>query len=354
MPKIASKAPVAKHNVAPAFVQVESVNTEEHKQVQKLIGFLEDKAKTLKSKSLAMLATQLTFGNDPFEKVRQMLADLITKLESDAAADAEQKTYCQSEIDKETTERDQKQEEMESKMASIDATQTVISSLKKDVAELVSNVASLKHSQNEWTVLRADEKARNEKAIVDAQAGDAAVKQAIKIIMDFYGMDLLQHQSSVHKQEPIVDRHGNTIEDLAPDVWSGNYQGKQTESAGIKGLLEIISSDFERTITSTTTLETEAESAYQQDLARVNNEVESKQQIETTKETDLAGSEASLEQFKDDLQDVTLLHTEAIAALDNLKTACMENAASAEERAKAREEEIATLRQASQLLVNIA
>merc|ERR1711881_32939 len=94
--------------------------------------------------------------------------------------------------------------------------------------------------------LRAAEKAENEKTIADAEEGLAAVKYALTVLSEFYENAFLQYVP------PNADREGKTVSDLAPEIFNDKYHGNQDASKGIIGLLEIIVSDFERTIETTT------------------------------------------------------------------------------------------------------
>merc|ERR1712159_544558 len=62
---------------------------------------------------------------------------------------------------------------------------------------------------------------------------------------------------------PNADRDGNTVGDLAPPQLEGEYHGNQDAAKGIIGLLEVIISDFERTVETTTSDEKAAQKAFE-------------------------------------------------------------------------------------------
>merc|ERR1712066_786581 len=81
-----------------------------------------------------------------------------------------------------------------------------------------------------------------------ADEGSAAVKLALSILKDFYENAFVQVNKYV---PPNSDREGNTVGDLAPEVFDDKYHGAKSEATGIVGILEVIQSDFDRTIAKT-------------------------------------------------------------------------------------------------------
>merc|ERR1719321_307521 len=61
---------------------------------KKVIAFLSHKAEALNSKVLSTLLIKMRDAPSPFAKVKQMISDLITRLEEEAAAEADQKAWC--------------------------------------------------------------------------------------------------------------------------------------------------------------------------------------------------------------------------------------------------------------------
>merc|ERR1719458_1363699 len=84
------------------------------------------------------------------------------------------------------------------------------------------------------------------KTIKEAKAGLDAVTEALTILKVFYKNAA---KATVLMQASPVD------EDTAGAGFAGAYTGKQEESTGVIGMLEVIKSDFERTIRVTTETE---------------------------------------------------------------------------------------------------
>merc|ERR1712196_746038 len=150
---------------------------------------------------------------------------------------------------------------MESENAAITTNKVTIKELTAKIADLGQSIAEAKKALRERTELRSEERAENEKTIADAEEGAQAIRDAVKVLKDFYGeTDLIQIK--LHKQEPYKapgsDREGNTVDDLATegsDTFEEEYHGNSDASKGIFGLLNVIRSDYERTIEETTDLE---------------------------------------------------------------------------------------------------
>merc|ERR1712190_716244 len=104
-----------------------------------------------------------------------------------------------------------------------------------------------------------------------AEAGKDAVEFALKTLKEFYSNAFVQTNKYV---PPDSDREGNTVGDLAPEVFDSKYHGAQAESKGIVGILEVILSDFERTDKKTTKEEKEEQEAFEQFEKDTNDDID--------------------------------------------------------------------------------
>lgn len=89
-----------------SFLQVASVKN------VKVFNFLKNAANSLKSTALTALTMKLKA--DHFVKVRQLIKDLINRLNAQAEAEATHKDMCDKEMKEATTSRDESQTSMES------------------------------------------------------------------------------------------------------------------------------------------------------------------------------------------------------------------------------------------------
>jgi len=342
-----------------SFLQVDRPNAAARKQ---LVAFLTDKAKTLKSTALNTLLLKLRSTASPFAKVKQMIQDLVERLEAEAQSEADQKQWCDTEMSTATSNRDEAQTKIEDLNAYLTEKNALVDQRTEEIATLAQEIADLQKALNEATELREEENKKNQATIADATAGKTAVSQAIDFLEDFYGTSLIQTGDNPAPAAEGYERwsaegagsDGKTVDDLAPDAGgvSGEYGGKTDSAKGIIGMLEVIESDFENSITTTTDEENTAESDYQSYKSDTEGSIDSKTTLKGTKEDekktaelDIVDKEADLKSEKTNLQN-------ALDELEKLKPVCVDTGMSWEERTARREQEIESLKEALKILQN--
>jgi len=326
-----------------SFLQKKEVHSHHKKAiVHKLMGYLKDQAKKLKSDHLSALMIRLK--EDHFVKVRGMIKDLVAKLEADASAEADQKAWCDEEMEKSTSKRDENIGAMEGDLASKSSAEAKIAKLEEEIATLMSEVAELTKALNEATELRGAEKAENTKTLADANAGLAGVTKAMKILKDFYDNALIQTKTEY--KPPKGDASGMTVGDLAPDSFSGDFSGNQDAATGIIGQLDVIKSDFEGTIDATKTAESDAESEFDSYKSDTESDISSKESDIASKEGEVKSTTGDLADYTDDLKTHTVLKADALAELAKLQPACVDTGSDYAEKVARREQEIESLKNA--------
>merc|ERR1719171_2938271 len=131
----------------------------------------------LKSKNLSALLMQMK--EDHFVKVRGMIKDMMAKLEADASAEADQKQWCDTEMEKAMTKRDTNTGNVEGDTAQIAESTAAINEKEEEVQTLLEEISALTKGLNEATELRVKEKAENEKTVADSEAGLAGVNSLL-------------------------------------------------------------------------------------------------------------------------------------------------------------------------------
>merc|ERR1719463_589927 len=273
-----------------------------------------------------------------------MIKDMVAKLEADAAAEGDQKAWCDSEMEKATSKRDENIGSMEGDLAAKTKAESTIARLKEEIQTLLNEIAELNKSLNEATELRRKEQAENTKTLADANAGLAGVTKAMKILKDFYENAFVQTNAAY--KPPKGDASGNTVGDLAPDTFSGDFAGNQDAASGIIGQLDVIKSDFEGTIDATETEESEGESEFQDYKSETETDISEKEGSVESKTDEKNTETANLSDYKADLKEHTQLKAEALQELAKLKPACVDTGSDYAEKVARREQEIESLKNA--------
>jgi len=315
---------------------------EQGKQV--IVELLRSKGSQLKSTLLTALASQISA--DPFAKVKQLIQELIERLLQEAGNEANQKGWC----DKAISDAEQKREysakaieELNGQMAKLEATRD---KLAQELVVLADEIAALKESREEATEMRADEKAENANTVTEAQEGLSAVDQAIDILTKFYKTAA---KSKVELMQGPADD--------APDAgFKGGeaYNGAQGTATGIIGMLDVIKSDFERTISETEKAEAQAEQDFLAFMTETGKSLAEKKVAEEQKTKLKDDAEEKLASAEEDLQSQTTLLQTGIQELLELQPVCIDTGMTYEDRIALREEELEALKKALCILQNFA
>merc|ERR1719407_136408 len=131
-----------------------------------------------------------------------------------------------------------------------------IAKLKETIATLTKELGELNEALLEATKQRNQEKANNKKTLTDAKEGLTALKQAIKVLTDFYkGASKSKNRYEGGGYEGALVQASPVSADMEAEgvdgAELGAYAGNQAAGKGIIGMLETIKSDFMRSIETT-------------------------------------------------------------------------------------------------------
>merc|ERR1719327_1425452 len=215
---------------------------------QMIISLLKGKGQELKSTLLTSLASRI--AADPFAKIKKLIQELIERLLQEAANEANQKGWC----DKATADATQKRSYAADEIEDLNAKMAKLAALSDKLGEEIKTLnAEIKELNDKRAEAEAARKEENADTVTEAKAGLDAVKMAIDILDKFYKTSAKAKVDLSLAQGPLDD---------APDAGFDNgeaYKGAGAESGGIIGMMEVIQSDFERTISETKKAEAEAE-----------------------------------------------------------------------------------------------
>jgi hypothetical protein len=325
------------------FVQEKAVHKHgSNAQVElrnRAITILSAAAQHLKSGPIALLTMKM--AADPFAKVKGLIQGLIERLLKEAANEATHKGWCDTEIGKAEKDREYRHGDMETLNAEITTLRALKAKLEEERDTLTEEILQLENDLNEATEVRNEDKANNKKTLGDAGEGLEALKEAIKVLNDFYrkaGRNKVLLQASPVDQ----DMGGEGVDGSA----KGAYKGNQAQGAGIIGMLETIKSDFERTVKTTEEEEYKASrefAAFSQE-SKVSISSKSTGLKNTNNELELTNS--NLVAALNDLKETQKLLDSSLEQLEKLRPACVDTGMSYEERVARREAEIEALKKA--------
>jgi len=304
-------------------------------------------AQRLQSPLLSLAALKVSAVEDHFVKVRQIIKDLIERLNADANSEATLKSSCDTNIQTATETRDSEQSNIEDYSSQISSTEAAKKQLEIEIAELSKQISQNKKALAEATELRQEEEAENTKTISDSSAGKAAVEQALQTLREFYESSFVQRAAFVPSNS---DREGLTVADRAPEVFDSEYTGSQEASKGIIGMLEVILSDFDRNGQTVTSQEEDAVTQF--DQFKDTNEADTgvKEESVETKKGQITDIDADLVALRDNKAQSRASHELVLAELSKLHTMCIKGEETYEERVATRQKEIAALKEAHDIL----
>lgn len=336
-----------------SFLQIRDADRTEkaeiyRKKVRAVLTLLSEASKRLDSSVLqaAFVRTQAT--GDHFVKVRAIIKDLMARLVADKNAEASTKSDCDRIISENVNNRDESKTELEklaTKKHELDSEKVELAS---SIATLAADIQSLNKALLEATELRNEESTENAKTVATAEEGLSSVRLALSVLKDFYGSD--GPPRFIQYIPPDSDREGLTVSDRAPDIWKSGYEGSKPEAKGIIGLLEVIESDFERTISATQTRETEAQTDFDTFSTATSSDVSQKSASKVSKE----GRAVAVDDLIVGNEQETMMQDGLLGAaessLEGAKKMCVDAEETYEERVAKREKEIEALKEAKRIL----
>jgi len=324
-----------------SFLQVK-MSTKVQETSDRVIALVQSMAAKDGSTQLAQLASRLRNtvsqsamdGANPFAKVKGLISEMIEKLVADAAAEASHKAFCDKEMSETKAKRDDKTDEVDDLSNKIDAATAKIAKLKEEVATLQGELAEIARVQKEADDTRAAEKAAFVEAKADYESGLEGVGIALQVLRDYYA------------EKPADD------ESVAMLLQARKHTKATGAATGIIGMLEVIESDFSKMLAQATAGEDQAEREY--DALTQDNKVATATKTTAVEYKEKDGKEtASLLAGYESDRGVAQEELDAILEYwEKLQPMCVAKAEPYAERKKRRDNEIAGLKQALEILEN--
>jgi len=214
--------------------------------------------------------------------------------------------------------------------------------LTEELATLEHEMTALDKALKEAKEVRDQESAENEQAVKDAQEGQAAITEAIGTLRTYYSSakdnQVPQEMSLLSKQAPDVDFENEA------------YTGAQDAAVGVLGMLDVIKSDFVRGEEQAKLDEKTSEAEYAKFKATSDASLISKEKQHESKNFDKQAQEAKITDDTENLRQSQTLLDGIINEMLQLHAACVATGETHAERTAAREEEIAALKDALNIL----
>merc|ERR1719458_1452474 len=290
-----------------------------------IVRFVRDLAKKQHSSALAQLAARMASvvrlsneaGEDPFAKVKGLIADMIAKLEKEQDADATHKAYCDKEMSETTAKKEHRSARIEKLSVQIEQMAATSAKLKEETTAAQKALADLAKAQADMDKLRGEENAAFVAAKADMEKGLKGVKLAIKILSEF------------------------------ASCTEGEKQGAATS---IIGMLEVVEADFEKKLVELADAEESAAAEYEAEtkdngLEKVAKEKDVEYKTQEAAELDKRVAEATA-----DRSGVQAELDAVLESLAKLEKMCIAKPETYAERKRRREVEIAGLKEALQIL----
>merc|ERR1719194_364029 len=146
------------------------------------------------------------FDPSAMDPVKNLLHQLITRLEDELAAETSHHDWCQTEKATSAAAKAEREQNIESLTAEIESLTTAIQQLTSDITFLNGELIRIQSETDTAIRLRKDEKETFLKAKADHEEVIAALNKAMSALSAQYGFLQIKHKTSLqHKQSPFSE-----------------------------------------------------------------------------------------------------------------------------------------------------
>lgn len=256
-------------------------------------------------------------ASQPFDKVKGMIASMITKLESEGAAAATHKAFCDKAMAEATAEKATLSTSSDKLAVKIEQATAASTELRENVAVLQSDLAKMAHAQADMDAMRAEEKAAFEKNKAELESGLEGIRLALKIIRDYYG---------------------------APE--SASHSTSDGAASGIVSLIEVCETDYSRGLVGATAVEENAQIEYDAETKQMGFSKLAKEKDVTYKNKEATSLDKASTEMVSDYDRVNDQLSAVLEGLSTLEKQCVAKADTYEERTARRQAELDGLKSA--------
>jgi len=316
----------------------------------KAVALIKEAAQSGHSRALQALAVEVAAHlNGPFDQVNNMIEKMIFRLMDEQKQEDEHKHWCDQELEKTNTMKDNHEDHIADLKAEIEVETGKISELTEEIADANKMISDIIAFIKEATEIRNTGKKENAVAIKDSEDAQTSLSDAIAVLKDFYkDSGEIAKEPWEFLQEPVKLPKN-------PKTWDSGYTGvsdPDKQPGGIITILETVNSDFAKMEAETRSQEAQDQSEFEESIQKNNIEKAERTQevkMKTSEKARRADKVASLSSKKKSAEG-ELEKTNQY--LTDLKPACVNGDSKYEDRVAARAKEIEALKKAQVTLMD--
>merc|ERR1719389_639191 len=246
---------------------------------EKAVALLKEAAGKTHSKALQKLATEIGAFAGPFDKIKAMIQKMVFRLMAD------HKNWCDMELEKSNTSKDDKDNKMELLNAKIATAEAEVADLTKGIAADDESASDITKYMEEEKQIRKENSAENAATVKDAQDAQQAVADATAVLKTFYkesGQIAKEPYEFVQTEKKEIDLPDN------PSTWDASYTGvadPNAEGSGVLAILGECGENFASMEADAASQEESDEKAFQEDMT-----AQSMDKAEKEKSSEMKGS----------------------------------------------------------------
>merc|ERR1719262_1005492 len=220
-------------------------------------------------------------GADPFKKIKELISEMITKLEKEAEAEATEKAYCDEQLAKTEAKKAELDDTIAKLTNKIDRAASRSASLKEEVVQLEAELAELAKTQSEMDSIRREENANYKVAKAELTQGLGGVRKALSVLRDYYG----SAAAMIQEEQPAAPQ-----------------QHAKSSGAGgsIINILEVCESDFATNLAKEESEEADSAESYEKTTQENKVATATKSQDAKYKTKEAAGLDKEIAELSSD------------------------------------------------------
>jgi len=303
----------------------------------------------LQDSRLARLS-DLMKGSNTFSVVVGEVDKMVDLLNKEQDSDEENLSFCKQETGSGKKKLRQTKDEIdkiEDAMSKLDDTiNKAQTGLKAQDASLEAALEENVANQKQETMMRTQENILFQKNVAQLVEAEALLGKATKVLQKFYSS--LTEKSGLGKDALLQHQAGPK----APSTWSGAYEGQSNDAGekGVVGMLKFILSETEQQNAAAHKGESEAQSEYEDSMAKLTNEQKDQEKNVVQIKNAMAKAEQAMIDKKGDLKQSSKDKKATEAYLKDIKPRCDFIFENFELRTKNRKIETSALQKAKTLL----